>query len=161
MRMRTPVLVSTTTQAATALQTQLALPPHTSCPCPTPINPLPGKFSIFAFLCPGPAPTTPAPPAHSARAPAPPAHPSAPLHAPFAHPSVHLHAPFAPPSMHLCAPFAHLPHTFCAPMCTLCSIFWVCHPYPTFFFNLRPPSGYHGQPSPSATGHSAHFPTSV
>src|SRR5260221_13861981 len=119
------------------------------------------KFSTFDFLCTGPAPTTPAPPAHSARAPAPPAHPPAHLHAPFAHPSVHLHAPFAHPSMHLCAPFAHLPHTFCAPMCTLCSIFWVCHPYPTFFFNLRPPSGYHGQPSPSATGHSAHFRTSV
>src|SRR5258707_3089740 len=35
------------------------------------------KFSTFDFLCTGPAPTTPAPPAHSAQALAPPAHPSA------------------------------------------------------------------------------------
>src|SRR5258708_17589934 len=39
---------------------------------------------------------------------------------------------------HLCTPFAHLPHTFCAPMCTLCSIFRVCHPYLTFFLTLDP-----------------------
>src|SRR5260221_10876029 len=82
-------------------------------------------FDFFDFLCTGPAPTTPAPPAHSARAPAPPVHPS-----------VHLHTPFV---LHLLG----------------------LSPLSDFLFNLRPPSSYHGQPSPSATGHSAHFRTSV
>src|SRR5258707_13900738 len=186
-----------------------------------------GMFSknfdvFFAFLCPGPAPTTPAPPAQSARALAPPAHPSAPLctpfHAPprtlrtfcallhtflctFAHPHtplctivhlfVHIHAP-SHTLAHLCTPFAHLSCTSahpCAPLhtlvhlsmhirappCSLCtpSAHLLCthahfalhlpglSPLSDFLFNLGPPSGYHGQPSPNATGHSAHFRTSV
>src|SRR5258708_26478818 len=82
-------------------------------------------FDFFDFLCTGPAPTTPTPPAHSAWALAPPAHPS-----------IHLHAPFA-----------HLLHTFHAPMHTLCSIFRVCHPYPTFFLTLDPLLATMGNPA--------------
>ena len=72
---------------------------------------------------------------------------------PFAHlscTSVHLCAPlctFPCTFAHLCAPFAHLPHTFHAPMCTLCSIFRVCHPYLTFFLTLDPLPATMGNPA--------------
>src|SRR5258708_38285119 len=95
-------------------------------------------FDFFDFLCTGPAPTTPAPPAHSAQALAPPAHPSA-----------HLRS--------LCTPSTHLPCTHAHFALHLPAL----SPLSNFLFNLRPPSGYYGQPSPSATGHSAHFRTSV
>ena len=216
----------------------LVLHHHPGCHCPPnstgtppahllalchPHQPPPSQiFDFFDFLCTGPAPTTPAPPAQSARALAPPAHPSTHLHAPFrtpahtlrtfcallhtfsrtfAHPHtplctiahlfVHIHAP-SRTLVHLCAPFAHLSRTSvhpCTPLrtlvhlsmhihtppCSLCTpsahlpcthAHFVLHlpglsPLSDFLFNLGPPSGYHGQPSPSATGHSAHSRTSV
>src|SRR5258708_4130836 len=109
----------------------------------------------------------------------------------FAHPRtplctfVHLFAHICAPLHSLCAPFAHIraplrtlvhlsmhihapPHSLCTPsvhlLCT--HAHFALHlpglsPLSDFLFNLGPPSGYHGQPSPSATGHSAHFQTSV
>src|SRR5258708_16413134 len=98
---------------------------------------------------------------------------------------VHLFAHICAPLHSLCAPFAHIRaplHTLVhlsmhirAPPCSLCTpsahllcthVHFALHlpglsPLSDFLFNLGPPSGYHGQPSPSATGHSAHFRTSV
>src|SRR5258708_39609996 len=71
-------------------------------------------FDFFDFLCPGPAPTTPAPPAHSAQALAPPAHPSA-----------HLRS--------LCTPSTHLPCTHAHFALHLPAL----SPLSNFLFNLR------------------------
>src|SRR5258708_1966430 len=110
-------------------------------------------FDFFDFLCTGPAPTTPAPPAQSARALAPPAHPSAHLCAPFHAPACTLctfcallHT-FSCTFMHRRTPFARLPHTFRAPRRTLRSIFRVCHPYLTFFLTLDPLLATMGNPA--------------
>src|SRR5258708_6083900 len=80
------------------------------------------------------------------------AHPCAPLRT-LVHLSMHIHAP----PCSLCTPSAHLPCTH---------VHFALHlpglsPLSDFLFNLGPPSGYHGQPSPNATRHSAHFRTSV
>src|SRR5258708_552886 len=80
------------------------------------------------------------------------AHPRAPLRTfvHLSHTSAHLCAPlctFPCTFAHLCAPFAHLPRTFRAPMCTLHSIFRVCHPYLTFFLTLDPLLATMGNPA--------------
>src|SRR5258708_37687176 len=55
---------------------------------------------------------------------------------------VHPQCTFHAPSTHPCTPF-------CAPFSRLVTLIQLSS-------DLRPPSGYHGQPSPSATRHSAH-----
>src|SRR5260221_1802758 len=55
-------------------------------------------------------------------------------------------------SAHLCAPL----HTFMHPCTPLCFTFPGLVTLIQLSSDLRPPSSYHGQPSPSATGHSAH-----
>src|SRR5258708_4115787 len=132
---------STTTRAATALQTQLAHPPPIPWPCATTTT-LPQStpsqlFAVspikqacfrkilmffFQFLCTGPALTTPAPPAHSARAPAPPAHPSAHLRA---------HLRTLPRLLCTCTHLAHL-------LCTIAHLFaHICTPSCTFALPLH------------------------
>src|SRR5260221_711550 len=65
------------------------------------------------------------------------------------------HAPFCAPlhtSAHLRAPLRTFTHP-CTPLCfTLPGLVTLIR----LSSDLGPPSGYHGQPSPSATGHSAH-----
>src|SRR5260221_1868618 len=68
-----------------------------------------------------------------------------------------LSMPICTPLHSLCAPTMHLPCTHAHFVLHLPGL----SPLSNFLFNLRPPSGYHGQPSPSATGHSAHFRTPV
>src|SRR5258708_16167630 len=55
-------------------------------------------------------------------------------------------------SAHLCAPL----HTFTHPCTPLCFTFSGLVTLIQLSSDLRPPSGYHGQPTPSATWHSAH-----
>src|SRR5260221_8022313 len=56
------------------------------------------------------------------------------------------------PSVHLCTPLCTSMHP-CTPSCfTFPGLVTLIR----LSSDLRPPSGYHGQPSPSATGHSAH-----
>src|SRR5258708_28895478 len=61
---------------------------------------------------------------------------------------------------HLFVHLAHLQCPICAPSAHPCTPF--CAPFPGLVTLIRlssdlgPPSGYHGQPSPSATGHSTH-----
>src|SRR5258708_13906854 len=58
----------------------------------------------------------------------------------------------AHPSVHPCTPLPHFTHP-CTPLCfTFSGLVTLIQ----LSSDLRPPSGYHGQPSPSATGHSAH-----
>src|SRR5258708_6121304 len=64
---------------------------------------------------------------------------------------------FHTPPRSLCTPSTHLPCTHVHFALHLLGL----SPLSDFLFNLGPPSSYHGQPSPSATGHSAHFRTSV
>src|SRR5258708_37088463 len=85
------------------------------------VLPAPHHTRTTCPLCPGSSPTC------------------APFHAPL--------CSLCTPSAHLCTPFVHLPCTFRAPMCTLCSIFQVCHPYPTFFLTSDPLPATMGNPA--------------
>src|SRR5258707_7736723 len=58
----------------------------------------------------------------------------------------------AHPSVHLCTPLC----TFAHPCTPLCFTFSGLVTLIRLSSDLGPPSGYHGQPSPSATRHSAH-----
>src|SRR5258708_17589932 len=117
-----------------------------------------GMFSknfnvFFQFLCTGPAPTTPAPPAQSARALAPPVHPSAHLRAPF-------HAP-ARTLCTFCAPLRTFSRTFVhprAPLRSLCAPFaHICAPLRTF---AHPCAPFHAHSHTSALPlHTFHTPS--